>query len=164
VTATRSRPLDIFRGVTIASMILVNNPGSSEDAYPPLLHAQWDGWTFADTVFPVFLWIVGASLTLSTAARVERRADRSTLLKHAVRRSVLLSCCGVLSGRLVDVSALLVLEILAGQSGGENVYASCIRRLFYDVDMHDRLVTSALSSHRSGNERSSSSATEPTPR
>jgi predicted acyltransferase len=91
----RLKSLDIFRGASIASMIVVNSPGSREDSYPQLLHAAWNGWTFADTIFPCFLFIVGVSLTLSTAARVEAQSDRASLLWHAVRRSVLLFACGV---------------------------------------------------------------------
>ena len=93
----RLQSLDIFRGLAIASMILVNNsPGAREDAYPALRHALWNGWTFADTIFPSFLWIVGVAMTLSTASRIERGGDRASLLKHAIRRSVLLFCCGLL--------------------------------------------------------------------
>ena len=51
--------LDFFRGITIAAMILVNNPGDWAYVYPPLLHAQWHGWTFTDLIFPFFLFIVG---------------------------------------------------------------------------------------------------------
>jgi predicted acyltransferase len=77
-------------------MILVNSrPGVGEDAYPALRHALWNGWTFADTIFPAFLWIVGVAMTLSTGSRIERGGDRVSLLKHAIRRSVLLFCCGV---------------------------------------------------------------------
>ena len=61
--------LDVFRGATIASMVLVYNPGSWEHIYPPLEHAEWHGWTFTDTVFPFFLWIVGVAMTLSFARR-----------------------------------------------------------------------------------------------
>ena len=63
--------LDAFRGATIAGMLLVNNPGSWSDLYPPLAHAPWHGWTFTDTIFPSFLWIVGVAMTLSFARRVE---------------------------------------------------------------------------------------------
>ena len=62
--SNRLLSLDVFRGVTIASMMLVNNPGSWSAAYPPLLHAEWHGWTFTDTVFPFFLWIVGVAVVL----------------------------------------------------------------------------------------------------
>src|SRR5512147_999588 len=62
--------LDAFRGATIASMILVNNPGSWKYIYPQLAHASWHGWTFTDWIFPFFLYIVGVALTLSFAKRV----------------------------------------------------------------------------------------------
>ncbi|MCZ6776232.1 MAG: hypothetical protein O7D34_07240 [Ignavibacteria bacterium] len=45
---TRLRSLDVFRGATIAGMILVNNPGSWSNIYPQLRHAEWNGWTFTD--------------------------------------------------------------------------------------------------------------------
>jgi predicted acyltransferase len=76
-------------------MILVNNPGSRQDTYAPLLHSDWNGATFADTIFPAFLWIIGVALTLSTSARVDRGEGRGSLLIRAVRRSLLLFCCGV---------------------------------------------------------------------
>ena len=97
----RLKSLDVFRGATIAAMILVNMQGSREDAYPQLLHAVWNGWTFADTIFPFFLFIVGVSLTLSTAARVEHGGGRTSLLRHAVRRSLLLFLCGVFIDLLI---------------------------------------------------------------
>ena len=93
---SRVLSLDIFRGATIASMILVNDPGSWEAVYAPLLHADWHGWTFTDTVFPFFLWIVGVSLTLSFARRVERGGDRGRLPLHVLRRSALIFGLGLL--------------------------------------------------------------------
>ena len=54
--------IDIFRGMTIALMILVNNPGSWGHVYAPLLHAKWHGCTLTDLVFPFFLFLVGASM------------------------------------------------------------------------------------------------------
>ena len=54
--------IDIFRGITISLMILVNNPGSWGHVYSPLLHAKWHGCTLTDLVFPFFLFIVGASM------------------------------------------------------------------------------------------------------
>ena len=50
--------LDVFRGATIAAMILVNNPGTWGAIYPPLRHAEWHGWTVTDLIFPFFLFIV----------------------------------------------------------------------------------------------------------
>lgn len=86
--------LDVFRGMTIAGMMLVNNQGAS-DAYGPLKHAEWHGWTFTDTVFPFFLWIAGVAMTLSFARRVEEGADRGKLLLHVLRRSAIIFGLGL---------------------------------------------------------------------
>jgi predicted acyltransferase len=91
----RVKSIDVFRGATIAAMILVNGQFSHEESYRELAHAAWNGWTFADTIFPCFLFIVGVSLTLSTASRVARGEDRTRLLGHALRRSLLIFACGV---------------------------------------------------------------------
>ncbi len=85
--------LDAFRGATIASMILVNSPGSGKDVYAPLEHAAWNGWTFTDLVFPFFLWISGVSMTLSFA---RRGGEPRTLLLHALRRAALIFLIGLL--------------------------------------------------------------------
>lgn len=86
--------LDVFRGLTIAAMVMVNNqlgPG----AYAPLRHADWSGWTFTDTIFPAFLWIAGVATTLSTAKRRERGETRGTLIAHAARRAAALFALGL---------------------------------------------------------------------
>ena len=57
--------LDVFRGLTVGLMILVNNPGSWSHIYGPLRHAKWHGWTPTDLVFPFFLFIVGVAMALS---------------------------------------------------------------------------------------------------
>ncbi|HMA50401.1 MAG TPA: heparan-alpha-glucosaminide N-acetyltransferase domain-containing protein, partial [Magnetospirillaceae bacterium] len=57
--------LDIFRGIAVAGMILVNNPGSWDDDFPALLHSIWDGCTVADLIFPFFLFIAGVSIAFS---------------------------------------------------------------------------------------------------
>ncbi len=72
--------LDVFRGVTIATMILVNNPGTWTHIYWPLRHAEWHGWTPTDMVFPFFLWISGVALTLSLALRKAGGANGRKLL------------------------------------------------------------------------------------
>ena len=92
--------IDAFRGSTIAAMILVNSQASPKDAYRPFVHAPWNGLTFADTIFPAFLFIVGVSLTLSTAARVQRGEKAGTLIAHAMQRSALLFALGVFIGVL----------------------------------------------------------------
>lgn len=92
----RLRSLDIFRGLTIASMILVNNPGNWQAIYPPFRHAEWHGWTFTDMVFPFFLWISGVAMTLSFGRRVEHGADRGQLLLHTARRAASIFALGLL--------------------------------------------------------------------
>ena len=87
--------LDAFRGLTIAGMILVNNPGSWAHAYPPLLHAPWHGWTPTDLIFPFFLFIVGVAMPFSFAGRLERGASRRDLMVHVVQRSVILVLLGL---------------------------------------------------------------------
>jgi len=87
--------LDVFRGITVAAMLLVNNPGS-EPSYTQLDHAPWSGWTFTDTIFPFFLWIVGVAMTLSFANRLEQGADRGKLLIHVARRAAVIYLLGLL--------------------------------------------------------------------
>jgi predicted acyltransferase len=88
--------LDVFRGATIAAMILVNNPGDRSVTYFQLLHSPWHGFTFADTIFPAFLWIAGFALTLSMRSRAARGDDRAKLFGHALRRAAILFVCGLL--------------------------------------------------------------------
>ncbi|MDZ4797694.1 MAG: DUF5009 domain-containing protein [Bryobacteraceae bacterium] len=87
--------LDVFRGGTIAAMILVNSQ-MSPGAYAPLEHASWHGWTFTDLVFPSFLWIVGVAMTLSLAKRVARGDDKGRLMLHVLRRAALIFGIGLL--------------------------------------------------------------------
>ncbi|MBI3669043.1 MAG: DUF5009 domain-containing protein [Acidobacteria bacterium] len=87
--------LDVFRGLTIAAMILVNNPGTWAHIYWPLEHAQWNGWTPTDLIFPFFLFIVGVSMVLSFAARIERGDTRASLALHVLRRSAIIFVVGL---------------------------------------------------------------------
>jgi len=88
--------LDAFRGITIAMMILVNNPGSWGHVYSPLLHAKWHGWTMTDTIFPFFMFIVGVAMTFSFAKRLGRGDTRGQLFLNVVRRSVILFVLGLI--------------------------------------------------------------------
>lgn len=91
---SRLYSLDIFRGATIAAMILVNNPGN-DFAYAPLNHAKWNGWTPTDLIFPFFLFIVGVSLVMSFRARVQRGESKRNLLLHSLRRSAIIFLIGL---------------------------------------------------------------------
>jgi predicted acyltransferase len=88
--------LDAFRGMTIAGMVLVNNPGVSGHAYWPLEHAVWHGWTPTDLVFPFFLFIVGVSITIAFGKRVETGANRGDLLFKIFRRSLIIFLLGLI--------------------------------------------------------------------
>jgi predicted acyltransferase len=87
--------LDAFRGLTIAGMILVNNPGSWSYVYPPLAHAAWHGWTPTDLVFPFFLFVVGVSITLSMSDRVARAGSKKKIYLRIVRRTLILFGLGL---------------------------------------------------------------------
>lgn len=88
--------LDVFRGLTVAGMILVNNPGSWSAQYAPLKHAVWHGWTPTDLVFPFFLFIVGVSITLALGSRVERGDVTGALVSRIARRAGLIFLIGLL--------------------------------------------------------------------
>ncbi len=87
--------LDLFRGATIAAMILVNNPGDGPSSYWPLEHAQWNGWTPTDLVFPFFVFIVGVAMAFSFSSRLRRGDTRSHLFKHVLWRGLALFAIGV---------------------------------------------------------------------
>ena len=97
--APRSRErllaLDTFRGLTIAGMLLVNNPGSWGAIYPPLAHAPWHGWTPTDLIFPFFLFIVGITTHLSLGARRAAGAEEGALVRQVLRRGGLIFLCGL---------------------------------------------------------------------
>jgi predicted acyltransferase len=91
---TRLISLDVFRGITIAGMVLVNNPGSWDHIYWPLRHAQWSGWTPTDLIFPSFLFIVGVAIPLALGKRIESRAGTPSLLTKIVVRTLILIALG----------------------------------------------------------------------
>ena len=86
--------LDVFRGITIVGMILVNNPGTWSHVYAPLRHASWHGLTPTDLVFPFFMLIMGVSMSYAFA-RFNHHINREFMLK-LVRRSGLLFLIGML--------------------------------------------------------------------
>ncbi len=88
--------LDVFRGLTIAAMLLVNDPGSWSHVYGPLRHATWHGWTLADLVFPFFLFIVGVSVAIALGRRFKAGAQRRPLYIKIIRRALILFALGLL--------------------------------------------------------------------
>lgn len=114
--------LDVFRGITIAGMILVNNPGTWSSIYPPLKHAPWHGCTPTDLIFPFFLFIVGVAITLSLTKRKEKGDDQKKLLLQIFRRSATLFLLGLIlhtfpfisfdTGNFVDLSAVRIPGVL----------------------------------------------------
>ncbi len=106
--------MDVFRGITIAGMLIVNNPGSWSHVYPALEHAEWHGWTPTDLIFPFFLFIVGVAMTFSFPSRLAKGETRGALLKHVLFRSVALFVLGmILTGFPdYDFSHRLILDVL----------------------------------------------------
>src|ERR1035437_7608678 len=93
---SRLLSLDVLRGITIAGMIMVNNPGSWGSIYTPLEHAQWNGLTPTDLVFPFFMFIMGVSMYLSYK-KFDFKLSGQTFTK-LLRRSVLLFLIGLSIG------------------------------------------------------------------
>jgi len=95
LTGGRLASLDAFRGITIAGMILVNNPGSWDFVYPPLRHAAWHGWTPTDLVFPFFVFIVGVSIAFAVSRRVREGVPNSKIHSKIFARSAILFGLGL---------------------------------------------------------------------
>lgn len=93
--AARLLSLDVFRGFTVAAMILVNNPGDWAHLYAPLDHAEWHGWTFTDWIFPFFLFICGVAMSLSTQRALVAGMPASALLLPLWRRAALIVLIGL---------------------------------------------------------------------
>lgn len=110
--------LDVFRGITIAGMVLVNNPGTWSAIYWPLEHAEWHGWTPTDLIFPFFLFIVGVAIPLAFGRRVESAGTKRDLYLKVVRRSLIIFALGLfLNGfpyfHLSDIRIAGVLQRIA---------------------------------------------------
>ena len=86
--------LDILRGLTIAFMIMVNNNGG-RDAWAEMHHAEWNGFTATDLVFPTFLFVVGASIVFAYEARLAKGVTRAKLAVHTVQRAAVLYLLGI---------------------------------------------------------------------
>jgi len=93
--AERLIALDAFRGLTIAGMLLVNNPGTWSAVYPPLRHAEWHGWTPTDLIFPFFLFIVGVTTHLSLSSRERRGNAPAAITRQILKRGAVIVLLGL---------------------------------------------------------------------
>lgn len=87
--------LDVFRGITIAGMVLVNNPGTWSSIYWPLEHAEWHGWTPTDLIFPFFVFIVGVAIPLAFGRRLESGGSKRDLYWKIARRTLIIFALGM---------------------------------------------------------------------
>lgn len=115
MTGSRIASVDALRGLTVAAMLLVNNPGDWGAVYAPLQHAAWHGWTPTDLIFPLFLFIVGVSLALAIGARLESgRTEglRAQLLTRGLRILLLGLVLHAIAWWLMDKAALRLPGVL----------------------------------------------------
>ena len=95
VADRRILSIDVFRGLTVAGMVLVNNPGTWGTIYAPLRHADWHGWTPTDLIFPFFLFIVGVAIPLALGRRLETDPRPGRLVPRILRRSAIIFALGL---------------------------------------------------------------------
>lgn len=95
INSGRLVSLDVFRGITIAGMVLVNNPGTWSAIYSPLKHAEWHGITPTDYVFPFFLFIVGVAIPLALGKRIESGTVTKDVYLKIVRRTAIIFLLGL---------------------------------------------------------------------
>ena len=94
-TPARLLSLDFFRGATVAAMILVNNPGDWGNIYAPLEHAEWNGCTPTDLIFPFFLFIVGVSIAYAMGSKKTDPATHNKTILKALKRALILFGLGL---------------------------------------------------------------------
>ncbi|WP_029281851.1 acyltransferase family protein [Pedobacter sp. R20-19] len=100
--------LDFFRGLTVAAMILVNNPGSWSHIYAPLEHAEWNGCTPTDLIFPFFLWIVGVSIAFAmSSSKADPSTHQKTIIK-AIKRGIILYSLGFFLAIFGKIMAVII--------------------------------------------------------
>ena len=109
--------LDFFRGLTVAAMILVNNPGSWGHIYAPLEHAEWNGCTPTDLIFPFFLWIVGVSIAFAMSSSKANPSTHKKTIVKAIKRGLILYFLGfflAIFGKLINdpANALQTVRLL----------------------------------------------------
>ncbi|CAN5692758.1 lpg1661 family Dot/Icm T4SS effector [soil metagenome] len=135
ITQQRLVSLDAFRGMTIAGMVLVNNPGTWSSIYGPLKHAEWHGITPTDYVFPFFLFIVGVAIPISLGRRMAAGIDRGVHLK-IFQRAGLIFALGLLMSMIpffvfgeTGLPQVVKLLIMIGFSAALFLYLANKKRL-----------------------------------
>lgn len=103
VKNSRLLSLDVFRGLTVAAMILVNNPGDWGNIYAPLKHAAWNGCTPTDLIFPFFLFIVGVSIAFSLGSKKESNISGKQIIQSIIKRAVILFALGIILALFPDI-------------------------------------------------------------
>ena len=98
--ARRLAGVDALRGLAVAAMLLVNDPGDWGHVYAPLLHSDWNGCTPTDLVFPLFLFVVGVSVALAIVPRVQAGALLAPLRRAIAARALRIVACGLLLNAL----------------------------------------------------------------
>ena len=113
-TKPRLKSLDFFRGLTVAGMILVNNPGDWTHVYAPLEHSVWNGCTPTDLVFPFFLFIVGVSIVYAMSAKKADPSTHRSLILKAARRAATIYLLFIVLNLIhhFDLSHLRLLGVL----------------------------------------------------
>ncbi|MCC7633758.1 acyltransferase family protein [Stenotrophomonas rhizophila] len=107
--AARMGSIDALRGLTVAAMLLVNNPGDWGHVYAPLLHADWHGFTPTDLIFPLFLFIAGVSMAFSLVPRASTATARPALQRGLLQRALRI----LMAGALLHLLAWWLLELPA---------------------------------------------------
>lgn len=87
--------LDIFRGIAIAAMVIVNNQGDWSHVYPVLRHASWHGWSGADIIFPLFLFALGSSVSFSISIKSNAGFSNNEIYLKIIRRTLILILMGL---------------------------------------------------------------------
>jgi predicted acyltransferase len=100
--------LDIFRGITMAAMILVNDPGIGTHVYAPLEHSAWNGITFTDLIFPSFIFIVGVSIVFSYSGQLQKGVSKKRMVSKMCRRAVILFLIGLFLSILPSFNLSLI--------------------------------------------------------
>ncbi|KAF1014813.1 MAG: hypothetical protein GAK31_02300 [Stenotrophomonas maltophilia] len=93
--------IDALRGITVAAMLVVNDPGDWSAVFAPLRHSEWHGCTPTDLVFPFFLFLVGVSMAFSVMPRAGNAAARPALARGVLERALRIAVAGVLLHLLI---------------------------------------------------------------